>query len=107
MAVGFEDATELAGLRGGDSYVVQGLDTDVAKIEAAGRMLKRLGVAGTVSAATFDGKHLPYADNLVNVLVADSLGAVPESEVTRVLSGPPSSTVWWACSISCSANSSC
>ena len=86
VAVGFEDAAELAGLRAGDSYLVQGLDTDAAKVDAAGRVLKRLGAAGKVSAATFDGKHLPYTDNLVNLLVADSLGAVPESEVMRVLS---------------------
>ena len=33
----------------------------------------------------FDGKSLPYADNLVNLVVADNVAGVPETEVMRVL----------------------
>jgi outer membrane protein assembly factor BamB len=35
--------------------------------------------------ARYDGRSLPYADNMINLLVADSLGGVPRAEVMRVL----------------------
>ena len=38
-----------------------------------------------MSAEVFDGRHLPYVDNLVNVLIAEDLGKVAASEVMRVL----------------------
>ena len=40
---------------------------------------------GSVSVDTFDGRRLPYVDNLVNLLVADELGDVSMDEVMRVL----------------------
>jgi len=74
-----------AALRVGDAYLVHGLDTNEANIAAARRYLQEQGLAGNVSVDTFDGTHLPYVDNLVNLLVADSLGGVPMAEVMRVL----------------------
>ena len=47
--------------------------------------LPATGLYGQLTADVFDGQHLPYADNMVNLLVADNLGDVPESEVMRVL----------------------
>ena len=44
------------------------------------------GLTGPVSAAAWDGKHLPYVDNLVNLLVVGDAAAVPaEAEMLRVL----------------------
>ncbi|MHC4355802.1 MAG: outer membrane protein assembly factor BamB family protein, partial [Planctomycetota bacterium] len=34
---------------------------------------------------TFDGRNLPYVDNMVNLLIAEKLGSVPQAEVMRVL----------------------
>ena len=68
-----------------DRYTVQGLDTDPGNVAEAREYLRALGVYGDVSVERFDGKRLPYVDNLVNVLVAEELSEVPMGEVMRVL----------------------
>lgn len=85
VSLDFKDAADLAALRVNNSYIVEGLDTDQAKVALASRNLKELGVAGKVTAAVFDGRSLPYTDNVVNLLVADGLGDIAEPEVLRVL----------------------
>jgi len=83
--VGCGDGALTAALRASDAYVVQGLDTDAARVAAARKRLAAQGVCGPVSARTFDGRHLPYVGNTVTLLVADDLGGVPMAEVMRVL----------------------
>jgi len=72
-------------LRLHDGFAVQGLDRDAGNIIQARNHLQSLGLYGKVSADTFDGVHLPYVDNMVNLLIADGLGAVSRAEVLRVL----------------------
>ena len=79
------DGVLTAAFGAGDSYVVHGLDTDSAEVDKTRQYLKSRGVCPKVSADTFDGKRLPYADNLVNLLVSEDLGEVPMAEVIRVL----------------------
>ena len=74
-----------AALRAGESYLVHGLDTDTGRVTAARRYLNSLAVYGGVSVDRFDGRRLPYADSLVNLVVADDLGGVAIEEVMRVL----------------------
>jgi len=74
-----------AALKTGKSFVVQGLDTDPANVAAARQHFAQLGLDGTVSAELFDGRHLPYVDGLVNLVVAEDPGKVPMAEVMRVL----------------------
>jgi len=74
-----------AALRGSDAYLVHGLDADAAHVAAARKHIQGLGVYDKVSVDTFGGKHLPYVDNLVSLVVAEGLGNVPMSEVMRVL----------------------
>ena len=83
--IGCLDGKLTAALRANDSYVVHGLDTDAEKIRQARKHIRLLGQSGPVSVDTFDGKHLPYIDNLVNVVVAEDLGEVSMKEVLRVL----------------------
>ena len=83
--VGCGDGKLTAALRANDSIIVQGLATDGADVARARKHIRSLGVYGKVSAATWDGQILPYADNLVNLLVADELGKVATAEVMRVL----------------------
>ena len=84
--IGCGDGKVTADLRADDSYIVQGLDTDAANVQKARQHIKSLGIYGKVTAETFDGKHLPYVDNLVNLLVvSDGRCRVPHDEVTRVL----------------------
>lgn len=83
--VGCGDGRLTAALRLNDSYVVHGLDADPTNIEQAREHVRSLGLYGPVSVDTFDGQHLPYIDNLVNLLVAEELGSVSMTEVRRVL----------------------
>jgi len=83
--VGCGDGQLAASLGASDGYLVHGIDVDARKVKAARRHIQSLGLYGRVSVDTFDGKQLPYADNLVNLLVAENLSDVPMDEVMRVL----------------------
>ena len=83
--IGCGDGHLTAELCPGASYLVQGLDSDPARVEAARGYVASRGIYGRVSVETFDGKRLPYVDNLVNLVVADRLGDLPMDEVMRVL----------------------
>jgi len=83
--LGCGDGKLTAALRTKDGCLVHGLDTEAESVQEARRYLQSLGVYGSVSVDRFDGKRLPYADNLVNLLVAEELGDVPRDEVMRVL----------------------
>ena len=74
-----------AALRANDAYLVQGLSADTGEVAKAREHIRSLGLYGPVSADSFDGRRLPYADNLVNLIVAEDPGAVPTAEAMRVL----------------------
>ncbi len=90
--LGCGDGKLTAALHANDSYLVHGLDTDPEQVAAAREHVRSLGLYGPVSADTFDGRHLPYVDNLVNLIVADELGGVTMEEVMRVLA--PLGVAW-------------
>jgi len=79
------DGKLTAGLHAGEKYLVYGLDTDRKKIDAARKHLRSLGVYGKVSVDAFDGKNLPCADNLVNLIVSENPGEVSKEEILRAL----------------------
>jgi len=81
--IGCGDAKLTQELQANDSCIVQGLDQDKDAIQATRQKLLEQG--GNISVSAFDGKHLPYVDNLVNLVVAEDLGAVTRAEVMRVL----------------------
>jgi len=83
--VGCGDGRLTAALRANDSYLVQGLDTDAKNVAAARRHIRSLELYGPVSAEVFDGRHMPYTDNTLNLVVSADLGAVPMDEVRRAL----------------------
>jgi len=66
-------------------WPVHGLDTDASDIAAARKHLQKAGVYGRVAVDTFDGSHLPYADNLVNLIIAERPTDVSRDEMLRVL----------------------
>jgi len=76
------DGKLTAALRANDRCIVQGLDGDPT---AARQYIQSLGLYGKVTAEPWTGDRLPYVDNLVNLVVADSLGKLPMEEVLRVL----------------------
>jgi len=83
--VGCGDGKLTPALRAGDGYLVHGLDTDAEDIRKARQRIQSLGLYGQVSVERFDGKHLPYVDKLVNLVVSEKLGDVAMDEVMRVL----------------------
>jgi len=83
--IGCGDGRLTAALRANDGYLVHGLDSDSANVENARGYILSKGLYGKVSIGTFDGKHLPYADNLVSVAVISDQSSVISGEVERVL----------------------
>jgi len=83
--LGCGDGRVTAALRAGPAYLVHGLDADPASVAAARAHVREKGLYGPVTVDGLDGHRLPYADDLVNLVVAESLGPVPLEEVMRVL----------------------
>ncbi len=83
--LGCGDGKLTAALRDGDRYLVHGLDADAGDVERARRYIQSLGIYGPVSADRLDGEHLPYVDNLVNLVVAEDFGGISMDEIVRVL----------------------
>ncbi len=83
--IGCGDGSLTAALRANESYLVQGLDTQPKNVEKAREYIRSLNLYGKVSIDWLKGDRLPYIDNLVNLVVSENLGTVPESEVMRIL----------------------
>jgi len=83
--LGCGDGTLTAALHVNDRYLVHGLDTDPDAAARARKHIQKLGLYGEVSIETINGQDLPYADNLVNLMVAENPGKVPMDECMRVL----------------------
>jgi outer membrane protein assembly factor BamB/ubiquinone/menaquinone biosynthesis C-methylase UbiE len=83
--LGCGDGKLTAALGAGESYLIHGLDTDAEKVRQARRYIRSLKEYGKVSVERFDGKQLPYADNLANLIVAEDLGSIAKAEAMRVL----------------------
>lgn len=83
--LGCGDGRRTVGFCANDRYLVHGLDMDPHNVSRARRQITARGLYGKVSVDTFDGIHLPYIDNLVNLLIVQDLGNVSMDEVMRIL----------------------
>ena len=84
--VGCGDGTLTAALGAGDGFLAQGLDTSGLNVAKARKTISDRGLYGKVTARTFDGKTLPYRDNMVNlIVVSDANCQVPNAEIMRAL----------------------
>jgi hypothetical protein len=83
--IGCDDPASIMAIRTSDSYLVHGLDVDAVKVAKARKHIQSKRLYGPVSVDAFDGKNLPYADNLVNLVVAGEPGNVSKDEAMRVL----------------------
>jgi len=84
--IGCGDGKLTAALRANNSFLVHGLDTQAENVAKARRHIRSLGLYGPVSIDRWTtAPRLPYADNLVNLVVAENLSTVPMAEVMRVL----------------------
>jgi outer membrane protein assembly factor BamB len=86
VELGMVDAQFTANLAARDTVTLQVLDTDPRRVADARKQLEAKGLYGRVTVDQFDGKRLPYADNLVNLLVMWDTGCeIQDEEVMRVL----------------------
>jgi outer membrane protein assembly factor BamB len=84
--IGCGDGTLTAALHANDGYVVQGLDTSAENVGKARKTISDKGLCDNVTVRAFDGRNLPYRDNMVNLLVvSDAECSVPNEEMVRVL----------------------
>ncbi|NOZ19646.1 MAG: PQQ-binding-like beta-propeller repeat protein [Planctomycetes bacterium] len=83
--LGCGDGKLTAALRPSEYSIVQGLDADAANVKKARKHIQSLGLYGKVSIDQLRGNHLPYADNLINLLVVSGKCNVPKGEMLRVL----------------------
>jgi len=92
VRIGCDEPEQLAKLHAGKAYVVHGLDTDAAKVAKARAFLSAQKINGPVSASLYDGKTLPYINNLVSLVIVDKPGSLSKEEVLRVLA--PLGVAW-------------
>jgi outer membrane protein assembly factor BamB len=83
--LGCGDGELTAALHVNDSYMVHGLDTSQANVDAARRHIQSRHLYGPVSADTYNGSRLPYIDNFVKLLVAEDRSKVSDAEIMRAL----------------------
>ncbi len=83
--LGCGDGRLTAALRAHDGFLVHGLDAESANVAKARAHVQSLGTYGDVAIDELAGPALPYADNLVNLLIAEDLGRVSMDECLRVL----------------------
>jgi len=74
-----------AALRAGSGFLVHGLDTHADRVAAAREFLLERRLIGPVAVALYDGRHLPYIDNVANLIVAQDPAHVSSNELMRVL----------------------
>ncbi len=73
-------------LGAGDRCVVQGLAADRAAVEKARGYIRSLGCYGRIAITHWNGKLLPYTDNMVNLLVMHTPQPhLEKGEIERVL----------------------
>ena len=90
--LGCGDGRLTAAFGAGEGWLVHGLARTTENLKAARAHIRSRGRYGPVSVQRFNGAHLPYVDNLVNLFVAEDLSGVPMEEVRRVLA--PGGVAW-------------
>ncbi|MDM4014082.1 PQQ-binding-like beta-propeller repeat protein [Roseiconus lacunae] len=83
--LGCEDPELAKALGGGDSVQLQVLLDDDAAVDRFRTRLRSSGDYGDISADRLDGDQLPYVDNMVNLLIAESTAGLTTDELLRVL----------------------
>ncbi len=66
-------------------FVVRGLDRDEASVAEARRHLAAQGLYGRTSVGRWDGRNLPFLDNLVTLVVSERAVDVAGGEIMRAL----------------------
>ncbi len=84
--LGCGDGELTTALRANDSYVVHGLDKNAENVAQARKHVRSSGLYGPVSVEQCNGKSLPYASNLINLVVSERRPSIPMAESVRLRS---------------------
>jgi outer membrane protein assembly factor BamB len=85
VTLDFSDGEFISSLAEEGEFVIHGLLTTEADVEKTRDEIKQKGLYGKVSCDLYNGRDLPYVDNLINVLLCKSSCKVPMPELMRVL----------------------
>jgi outer membrane protein assembly factor BamB len=66
-------------------FLIQVLDDDSDAVSKARQVIADKDLSDKIWVSSFDGRRLPFADNVVNLIVADANTRVPAAEIERVL----------------------
>ena len=84
--VGCGDGKLTAALHAGDRYLVHGLESDASEVEKAREYIRSAGLCGKVWVQHWIGDRLPYAENMVNLVVMRNTEfEIRDEEIMRVL----------------------
>jgi len=90
--LGCGDGALTVAVAAGGKFLVHGLDADAANVERARRALRAKGLTRRASVRQLSANRLPYAENMVNLLIVEAPGAVSAAEIMRVL--VPGGAAW-------------
>ncbi len=85
LTAAFWEAANREPAKSAPGCLVHGLDPDPANVAKAREHVRQKGLAARVWVDRLAGDRLPYAEQMVNLLVSDDLGGVGMDEVLRVL----------------------
>ena len=85
VALDFPDGKAIADLAADGNFVVHGLLTTEAGVEKARREIAQAGRHRRAWCDTYNGRELPYVDNLVNLVLCKASCKVPLPELMRVI----------------------
>ncbi len=83
--LGCGDGDKTVDLLVNDRCLVHGLDRNTDNVKRARDYISSKQLYGRVSVMTLTGSRLPYADNVVNLLIAQKLDGIGIDEIMRVL----------------------
>jgi len=83
--LGFDNGKLATALCANDAYLVHGLSSEKENVKKAREYIHDQGLYGAVSVEHWDQQALPYANNLVNLLVTEETGKISKDEIMRVM----------------------
>jgi len=85
VQIGCGDLASLEKLARDPRFLIQVLDDDPAEVEKARQATADKGLSDRIWTSAFDGRRLPFADEVVNLIIADAEPDLPRDEIMRVL----------------------
>lgn len=85
VQLGCGDGDLLATLAANPRFLIQGLEADAQAVGRAQEKLRAAGAYGRATVAAWPGPRLPFAENLVNLIITGPVAESVRAEIDRVL----------------------